>query len=93
MSYALALGAEPSTVLSGVVRRGLILVAAGLALGLALTVPALRLLASQLTGPSDSPLNAALLAGLIMLAVALVASLIPARRASRVDPAIALRHE
>ena len=89
----LALGAEPSAVLSGVVRRGLILVAAGLALGLALTVPALRLLASQLTGPSDSPLNAALLAGLIMLTVALVASLIPARRASRVDPATALRHE
>ncbi|MBY0505612.1 MAG: ABC transporter permease [Bryobacteraceae bacterium] len=89
----LALGAEPSAVLTSVVRRGLVLVVAGLALGLGLSYPALRWLASQLTGTTDSPWNAALLTAALMLMVALVSSLLPARRASRVDPAIALRHE
>jgi putative ABC transport system permease protein len=82
----LALGAEPAAVLAGVVRRGLILVSAGLALGLALTYPA-----SQLIGPAS--LKAGLVVTGIMVLVAFLASALPARRASRVDPAIALRHE
>lgn len=89
----LALGADPGAVLGSIVRRGLMLVSAGLVLGLALSYGAMQLVANQLSGLMASPAGAGLLAAAIMLAVALVSSAIPARRASRVDPAIALRHE
>lgn len=89
----LALGAEPAAVLKAIVLRGLVLVTVGLALGLALSYPTLRLLASQLTAAPESPVTAGLLAAALMIAVALVSSAIPAHRASRVDPATALRHE
>ena len=89
----LALGAEPGAVLGSIVRRGLMLVSMGLVLGLALSYGAMQLVANQLSGLMASPAGAGLVAASIMLAVALVSSAIPARRASRVDPAIAPRHE
>jgi putative ABC transport system permease protein len=87
----IALGATPAAVLSMVVREGMTLVGAGLALGgigaLALT----RLLASMLYGVSatDGLTYAAIAA--LLAGVALVAIVIPARRATRVDPMTALR--
>ena len=89
----LALGADPSLVLGNIIRRGLILVSVGLALGLGLSYGAMELIANQLSGLTASPIGAGLLAAVIMLTIAFVASAIPARRASRVDPAMALRHE
>lgn len=89
----LALGARPIDVLAMVVGQGMILVLAGLGLGLigalALTPP-LRALLFQVT-PTD-PLT---FAGVFLLLAltALIACYIPARRAARIDPLIALRHE
>jgi len=88
-----ALGATPRDVLGLVVRDGGVLVAAGLALGLALTLAGSRLLAGLLFGVSArDPLVLAGVAGLVATA-ALAACLVPGRRALRVDPLTALRAE
>lgn len=89
----MALGAHPARVLGLVVGQGLVLVLAGLAIGLAGAFALTRLLASLLFGvtPTD-PATFAAVAGVLAL-VALAASYLPARRASRVDPLLALRHE
>ena len=89
----LALGAAPLHVLKLVVGRGMVLAGAGVLAGLAGAVGLSRLMHSVLYGiaPSD-PLTFAGVA-LVLLAVALAASWLPARRATRVDPATALRAE
>jgi predicted permease len=89
----LALGANRATVLGMVVRRGAVLVTAGLVAGLAAAHPATRLVGALLfeTAPLDPATysGAAVALGL----VAAVACLVPALRAVRVDPAVALRSE
>jgi ABC-type antimicrobial peptide transport system permease subunit len=89
----LALGATHGQVVGLVVRQGLGLAAIGLAGGLALSAATTRLLASFLYGvsPFDPIVFAAVPAGLIT--VAIVACWVPARRATRVDPNVALRAE
>ena len=89
----LALGAARGSILRLVVTRGLILAGIGLALGLAGAFAASRLLARMLYGvtPTDPATYAAVAATLG--AVALLACYLPARRATRVDPIIALRAE
>jgi putative ABC transport system permease protein len=89
----MALGAARGNVLQLVMRQGMTLVAIGLALGILGAFGVTRLLASQLFGvnPTD-PLTFTLVA-LILAAVALVATLVPALRATRVDPLVALRQE
>ena len=89
----MALGAHPAEVLRMVIRQGMTLAAIGLALGVAGALEATRLLASQLYGvrPAD-PIVLAVVVVLLAL-VAFVACYIPARRASRVDPLVALRYE
>ena len=89
----MALGADTGDVLRLVLRQGLALAAAGLAIGLAGAFAASRLLTSMLfeVKPND-PLTYAGVAALLGL-VALAASYIPARRAARTDPLIALRQE
>ncbi len=87
----LALGARPGQVVSAVVRQGLGLAAAGVAAGLLGAWGATRVLAGLLFGvtPTDP---ATLLGGaLILSAVAALASYLPARRAARIDPVVALR--
>jgi putative ABC transport system permease protein len=87
----LALGAEPSGILSRTVSQGVILTAAGLAVGLAGASMLTRLVASFLYGvaPTDPLVFGAV--ALVLLVTAAAASLLPALRASRVDPALTLR--
>jgi len=80
-------------VLALVVRQGLALAAVGVALGLLASAGATRLIAGLLFGVSPTdPLTFAAVAVLLTL-VALLACLVPARRATRVDPMTALRCE
>ncbi len=87
----MALGAEQSGVLALVLRQGMQLVAIGVAVGIAVSLLADRALSTLLFGVS--PLDPVSLgtASLVLLLVALAACYLPARRASRVDPLLALR--
>ena len=89
----LALGAQRDSVLRMLVGRGMLLAGIGLAIGLAGAIFLARLLSSLIFGVSatDWSTFGGVLAA--MAAVALAASYIPARRASRLDPTAALRHE
>jgi len=89
----IALGAEPRDVLALVVRRGLGLTVAGLVLGVAAALASTRVLTTLLyeVRPSDPP-TYIVIAGILGL-VAFFASYVPARRATRVDPLVALRSE
>ena len=93
MGLRLALGANPREVLALVLRQGLRLVLAGVALGTLASLGLTKLLAALLfeTDVRD-PLTFAGVPVLLM-AVALLACYLPARRASRVDPIVALRYE
>lgn len=89
----IALGARPSEVRSMVLGQGLKLTAIGLALGLAGAAAATRLIGGFLFGVSASdPLTYAATCA-VFIVIALVASYLPARRAMRVDPMIALRED
>jgi predicted permease len=89
----MALGAESGTVLKLVLRQGVALAVVGSAVGIAVTLGVTRFLAAMLydVRPND-PATLVAVAVLLVL-VALTACYIPARRATRVDPMIALRHE
>ena len=89
----MALGAEPGRIMSMIVRHSLVLVAAGVAIGLLGAWAVTRVMASLLYGVSTT--DGLTFAGppLILVAVALLASYFPARRAARVDPTVALRSE
>jgi predicted permease len=93
IAIRIALGAQRGRVVAMILRETSGLIIAGLALGAGLAYAASRLIDSQLYGvaPQD-PLTLALAAGLLVL-VALSASYLPARRASRLDPMAALRQE
>jgi ABC-type antimicrobial peptide transport system permease subunit len=88
-----ALGAQTGSVLQLVVRQGLMMSALGAAIGLAITVVVTRLLSALLFGVA--PRDPVILGGVvaILLAVGVVASMVPALRATRVDPLAALRAE
>jgi ABC-type antimicrobial peptide transport system permease subunit len=89
----MALGAERIQVLRLVLGEGVRPVLAGVAIGVALSEGIARVLSAMLFGLS--PLDVASFAGvsLLLFAVALVATWLPARRATRVDPMAALRYE
>ncbi|HLK19959.1 MAG TPA: ABC transporter permease [Bryobacteraceae bacterium] len=89
----IALGAKSGDVLKLVLRRGLILTASGIVLGLVASVGVTRFMSSVLfeVQPGDPLILGS--AALILGAVAMLASYLPARRATKVDPMLALRYE
>jgi putative ABC transport system permease protein len=89
----MALGAQPRDVLREVLRRGIEWTAMGLALGTIAAFAAARLVASMLVNVSAADPVTFGATALFLAIVALAASYLPARRATQVDPVIALRCE
>jgi putative ABC transport system permease protein len=87
----MALGAEPSSVLGLVLGQGMILVAAGLTIGLITAYAAAGLMRSLVVGVSPHDPVTFISTAAALGVIALLASYIPARRATRIDPLIALR--
>ena len=89
----LSLGATPSDVLGLVLRRAGVLIGTGTCLGLAGSALLVRFISKLLFG--TAPLDPLIFAAvpILLAAVALAASYIPARRATRIDPTLALRYE
>ncbi len=93
MGLRMALGANARDLMRLVVGQGIRVVLAGVAAGLLASFAATRLLSGMLFGVSPlDPFTFATVAG-VLLAAALLASFVPARRATRVDPMVALRYE
>jgi len=88
-----AMGAQSKEVLGMVLRESMLLVAVGMTIGLAAALAAGRLVASQLFGLEPTDPATVGLAVTVMLVVSAAAGYLPARRAARVDPMIALRYE
>ena len=93
LGIRMALGAEPSNVLRLVLNKGLILAAVGITLGIGGALALGKVVATQLfqTKAADPIVFLGVSLGLVV--VALFATLVPARRATRVDPMVALRSE
>jgi putative ABC transport system permease protein len=89
----MALGATSNDILLSFGRRGMALAVAGLAIGVVLAAAAARLMTTLFYGFQPDYLPAVAVVSLVLLAVAALACLVPARRASRIDPMIALLHE
>jgi len=89
----MALGARRATILRGVLIEALGLVLFGLALGVPVALGATRLISSRLYGLKPNDALTLALATLLLAAVAVLAGYIPARRATKVDPVVALRYE
>jgi predicted permease len=89
----MALGARRAGILRGVLMEALGLVLLGLAVGVPVALGATRLISSQLYGLRPNDALTLALAILLLAAVALLAGYIPARRATKVDPVVALRYE
>jgi predicted permease len=89
----MALGAKPGDVLGMVIRQGITLTLMGIAIGIVAALGVTRLINSMIFGvtPYD-PITFLMVAG-VLVAVAFLACYIPARRAMRVDPMVALRYE
>ncbi len=93
MGIRMALGAQRNDVLRMVVGQGLPLILIGVAVGLAGAFGLTRLMSRMLYGVRPTDLLTFTVVSLVLGGVALLASFIPARRASRVDPMVALRYE
>jgi ABC-type antimicrobial peptide transport system permease subunit len=88
-----ALGAPTAAVASLILREGLSLTLCGIVLGLASAAALTRFLSSYLYGVAQHDPGAFVVVASLLTAVALLACWIPARRATKVDPMVALRHD
>jgi predicted permease len=93
LGVRMALGAQPTNILSLVLRKGLLLVGSGILLGLVVSCLSVRILQSQLWGVSAFDPWTLILAPIALLSAGLLACYLPARRATRLDPIFALRYE
>jgi ABC-type antimicrobial peptide transport system permease subunit len=89
----MALGAQSGDVVGVILRESFVPVLVGVVVGLGAALFWTRLIASLLYGVGSFDLESTLLAVTMMLVVALLAAAIPARRAAKVDPMVALRYE
>jgi len=89
----LALGGSPGSVLRLVVGQGMTIVSSGVAVGLLMAVAATRLVANLLFGVGAGDVRTFAGVSALLLAVALAACVVPARRAIAIEPAGALRDE
>jgi putative ABC transport system permease protein len=88
-----ALGASSGEVLSMVMRQGLMLTSIGIGVGVLVAIGATRLIEGMLYGVTPLDLATYVAVAVLFVAVTSVASYLPARRATRIDPMTALRYE
>jgi ABC-type antimicrobial peptide transport system permease subunit len=93
ISVRVALGASPTAVIALVLRQGMRVIAAGVAVGLVGAFVATKTIAHRLYGVSATDLPTYAAVTVVLTAVGLLACLVPARRATRVDPIKALKQE
>ena len=89
----MALGASQATVIRDVLGHGLLLTGTGLGIGILGALAAAHTIRSMLYGVRPTDPGTFLVVSVVLAAVAVLASYLPARRASRVDPMVALRYE
>ena len=89
----MALGADRSHVLKMITKQGMWLAGVGVVIGMVLSLALVRVLSSLLIGVSGYDPVIFVLVPLLLASVAFVASYLPARRATKVNPLIALRYE
>jgi ABC-type antimicrobial peptide transport system permease subunit len=89
----MALGATARDILLSFSRRGLALTVVGLVIGLTIAAVAARFMTTLFYGFQPQYLQAAAAVSLVLLVVAAIACFVPARRAARIDPVVALQHE
>ncbi len=89
----MAIGAQPGDILRLIVKHGAVLAGTGVLVGLAMALGVSRFLAAFLNGVSPFDVATFSTFAIVLFVVGLVASYIPARRATKVDPLVALRTE
>ena len=89
----MALGAERRRIVWMVMRETILLVLLGIALGVPIALGAARLISSQLFGLNPADPLSLIVAAFVLTGVACLAGFLPARKASKVNPLIALRYE
>jgi putative ABC transport system permease protein len=89
----MALGAQPRDVLRLVIRQGMVLTIAGLLVGIGVGLAATRVMTDMLFGVTATDTVTFISAGALLVLVAFLACYVPAQRATKVDPLVALRYE